>query len=152
MTALFEGTLAEYRIFDIRILPTIDYESDLEWICKSFGFLEPRDKKKTAYRIFKEIVEAARDNRGLTSDELAQNLNLTRGTIIHHLNKMIKSGLVIHQEGRYKLRGRSLTNTVEEIERDIHRVFENIHKVAKTIDDTLGLFFRQEVPPRKRSI
>ena len=152
MTVLFEGTLAEYRIFDIRILPTIDYESDLEWICKSFGFLEPRDKKKTAYRIFKEIVEAARDNKGLTSDELAQKLNLTRGTIIHHLNKMIKSGLVIHQEGQYKLRGRSLANTVEEIERDIHRVFENIHKVAETIDNTLGLFFRQEVPPRKRSI
>jgi len=56
----------------------------------------------------------------------------------------MKSGLVIHQEGRYKLRGRSLANTVEEIERDIHRIFENIYKVAETIDNTLGLFFRQE--------
>ena len=147
--ALYEETLAEYRIFDIRILPTVNYENDLEWICRSFGFLEPRDKRKTAYRIFKEIVEAARYNKGLTSDELAQKLNLTRGTIIHHLNKMIKSGLVIHQEGQYKLRGRSLANTVEEIERDIHRVFENIHKVAEAIDNTLGLFFRQEVPRRR---
>ena len=92
----------------------------------------------------------ARENRGLSSDELAQRLNLTRGTIVHHLNKMIKSGLVIHQEGLYKLRGRSLRNTVEEIQRDIARVFENIHKVAETIDQTLGLFFRQEEAPAKR--
>jgi len=117
--ALYEETLAEYRIFDIRILPTVNYENDLEWICRSFGFLEPRDKRKTAYRIFKEIVEAARYNKGLTSDELAQKLHLTRGTIVHHLNKMIKSGLVIH-------------------------------KVAETIDQTLGLFFREREMPARR--
>lgn len=140
--ALREGTLAEYRILAVRTLPTVDAEKDLEWICRGFGFLEPRDRKKTAYRIFKAIVEAARCNDGLSSDELAEKLALTRGTVVHHLNKMIKSGLVIHHEGQYKLRGRSLKRTIEEAQRDVNRVFEDLYKVAETIDQTLGLLSR----------
>ena len=140
--ALREEALAEYKILAIRAPPAVDYDIDLEWICRSFGFLEPRDKKKTAYRIFKALVETARYGKGLSSDELAEKLGLTRGTMVHHLNKMIKGGLVIYHESQYKLRGRSLKNTIEEIQRDINRVFENLYKVADTIDQTLGLSSR----------
>ena len=46
-----EETLAEYRMMAVRKLPSVDAEKDLEWICRTFGFLEPRDKKRqpTAY-------------------------------------------------------------------------------------------------------
>ena len=137
--ALTEEALAEYRILDVRIPSTVDYNQDVEWICRSFGFLEARDKRKTAARIFKLLLEAAREGKGLSSDELAAKIGLTRGTIVHHLNKMIKGGLVIYHEGQYKLRGRSLRSTLGEIERDINRVFENLYKVAVSIDETLGL-------------
>lgn len=140
--AVKEETLAEYRIFSVRKLPTVDVEKDLEWICRSFAFMEPRDKKKTAYRIFRAIVEAARTNEGLSSDELAENLALSRGTMVHHLNKMMKSGLVIRHEGQYKLRGRSLKSTIEEAQRDVNRVFDDVQSVAETIDDDLGLLSR----------
>lgn len=140
--AVKEETMAEYKIFAVRKLPTIDVEKDLEWICRSFAFLEPRDKEKTAYRIFRAIVEAARTNEGLSSDELAEQLSLSRGTMVHHLNKMIKSGLVIRHESIYKLRGRSLKNTIEEIQRDLHRVFYDLQNVAETIDDALGFLSR----------
>jgi len=137
--ALTEEALAEYRILDVRIPSTVDYNQDVEWICRSFGFLEARDKRKTAARIFKLLLEAAREGKGLSSDELAAKIGLTRGTVVHHLNKMIKGGLVIYHEGQYKLRGRSLRSTLGEIERDINRVFENLYKVAVSIDETLGL-------------
>ena len=140
--ALNEDALAEYRILAMRPLSKIDPEKDLEWICKSFGFLGPRDRKKTAFRIFKALIEAARENKGLTSDELAAKLSLTRGTMVHHLNKMIRSGLVIYHEGTYKLRGRSLKSTIEEAHRDIDRIFENLYKVAESIDQAYGLFSR----------
>ena len=80
-----EETLADYRLSDVRKLATADVERDFEWICRSFGFLESRDKQKTAYRIFRDIVEAARNNKGVSSDELAEKLSLSRGTMIHHL-------------------------------------------------------------------
>lgn len=141
-TALREEALADYRILAVRLPPTANYEIDIEWICRSLGFLEARDKKKTAYKIFKALLEATREGRGLSSDELAEKVGLTRGTMVHHLNKMIKGGLVIYHEGQYKLRERSLKSTLEEIERDINRVFENIYKVAQAVDETLGLFSR----------
>jgi predicted transcriptional regulator len=137
-----EEALAEYTILDLRIMPKVDVEQDVEWICKSFGFLETRDKEKTAARIFRELLEAAKEGEGLSSDELAVKLKLSRGTMVHHLNKLMKSGLVIHHEGRYKLRAFSLQRTVEEVKRDIIRVFENINQVAKSIDENLGLLHR----------
>jgi predicted transcriptional regulator len=141
--AVIEETLAEYRIFIVRKLSTIDFEKDLEWICRSFAFMEPRDKRKTAYNIFRAIVETARTNEGLSSDQLAEKLALSRGTMIHHLKKMMKSGLVIRHENQYKLRDRSLKSTIEEVQRDINRIFEDLQNVAETIDDTLGLLSRR---------
>jgi len=140
--SLDESALSEYKILSVRPLPRVDPEKDLEWICKSFGFLESRDRKKTAFRIFKALLEAAKENRGLTSDELAMKISLTRGTMVHHLNKMIKSGLVIYHEGKYKLRGRSLKSTIEEVHRDVNRIFENLYKIAESIDRSFNLFSR----------
>lgn len=133
-----EETLADYNISDVRKPATTDVERDFRWICRSFGFLESRDKQRTAYKIFRAIIEAARSNRGLSSDELAEKLDLSRGTMVHHLNKLIKSGLVIHHEGAYKLRERTLERTIEEIERDVNRIFENLRDVAESVDETLG--------------
>jgi predicted transcriptional regulator len=140
--SLREESLEEYVFLSVRKPPTAEYQADLEWFCRTFGFLESRDKKKTAYFIFKALVEATVHNNGLTSDELAEKLSLTRGTMVHHLNKMMKSGLVIFHEGKYKIRERSLKNTVEEIKRDVGRVFENVLNVSETLDQTLGLSSR----------
>jgi len=88
------------------------------------------------------IVEAARLNEGLTSDELAEKHQLSRGTVIHRLNKLTKSGLVIHHESQYKLRGRNLKDTIEEAQRYINRIFEDLEKVSETIDEALALASR----------
>jgi predicted transcriptional regulator len=137
-----EESLAQYLLLSVRKPTTAEYETDLEWLCRTFGFLESRDKQKTAYLIFKALVEATAHNNGLTSDELAEKLSLTRGTMIHHLNKMMKSGLVIFHESKFKLRERSLKNTMEEIRRDINRLFENIFEISESIDRSLGLVSR----------
>jgi len=137
-----EESLAQYLLLSVRKPTTAEYETDLEWLCRTFGFLESRDKQKTAYLIFKALVEATAHNNGLTSDELAEKLSLTRGTMIHHLNKMMKSVLVIFHESKFKLRERSLKNTMEEIRRDINRLFENIFEISESIDRSLGLVSR----------
>ena len=134
--------LAEYSIKDLRMPSTEDYETDLEWICKCFGFLESRDKEKTAAKIFKALLESIKNEKGLSSDELAEKTNLTRGTMVHHLNKMIQSGLLVHREGIYELRSMSLQRTIQEIKRDIERIFENIEHMAKSIDENLNLTYR----------
>ncbi len=139
---LREESLAEYVINGVRLPLKEDFDQDVEWICKSLGFLETRDKEKTAARIFKVLLEAAGQGKGLSSDELAEKIGLTRGTMVHHLNKMIKSGIIIRHEGQYKLRCLSLRKTVEEIERDVDRIVENMVKIAQSIDNSLGLSYR----------
>jgi len=134
--------LAEYVILDAKMPPATDLDSDVEWICKCFGFLESRDKERTASKIFKALLETTKEGDGLSSDELSARIGLTRGTMVHHLNKLARSGLVIRREGLYELRGRSLQRTVREIKRDIDRIFENIEQVAGSIDKSLDLTYR----------
>ncbi|MDW8048169.1 MAG: ArsR family transcriptional regulator [Nitrososphaerota archaeon] len=131
--------LARYIILDIRVPTHADYEADIEWICRCFGFLEARDKEKTASKIFRIMLEAMREGRGLTSDEVAEAVGMTRGTVVHHLNRMIGSGLIVRRAGQYELRGLSLQRTVQEIRKDVNRVLDNAEQVAKSIDEALRI-------------
>ena len=134
--------MAEYVLLDMKMPSTTDFERDVEWICKCFGFLESRDKDKTAAKIFRTLLDVAKEGKGLSSDELAEKIGLTRGTMVHHLNKLAQSGIVIRRGGQYELRGKSLQRTVKEIKRDIDRIFENIEQVATSIDKNLKLPYR----------
>ena len=137
-----EKHLARYVITDVRVPTKKDLDTDIEWITRCFGFLETRDVNRTAARIFGALIYAASENGGFTSDELAERGKVTRGAVVHHLNKMMHSGLVIFHGGRYKLREKSLRRTVNEIERDLRRVLEKIEEIASAIDETLSLPYR----------
>jgi biotin operon repressor len=118
-------------------------EDDIDYICKSFGYFTLRDKQDSAGRIFRLLVrEGCGDNDGLCSDDIAQELELSRGAIIHHLNNFIKSGLVIKENSFYRLRSQSLQKSIEEIKIDIDRIFNQMIKIASEIDDKLGHYYR----------
>ena len=75
----------------------------------------------------------------MKGDELAAKLSLSRGTIIHHINKLIESGLVIHEGNRYILRVDNLKSLIDEVEKDIKRACEDLRDVAREIDEILRL-------------
>lgn len=111
----------------------------LQWLGSSLGLFNLRDKDKSTFRVFIELLKSAKSNQLLTSDELASKLSLSRGTIIHHINKLIESGLVIHEGNRYILRVDNLKSLIDEVEKDLKRACEDLKEVAKGIDETLGL-------------
>jgi len=120
--------------------PTEDnINQELQWFGHSLGLFNERDKDKSRFRIFLELLKAAKMKHPLTSDQLAYMLNLSRGTVIHHINDLIKSGLVIHEGNRYMLRVDNLKDLVDEIEEDIKRTTSKLKTVAEKIDDRLGL-------------
>lgn len=130
------------RRFEVRQLkePSIeDTEKDIEWLCSSFGFLSTRDQGKTAMKILKALIEEAKTEQGLTSDELSARVDPTIGAVIYHLKKLMKAGLVVKLENKYELRMNSLLSTINEIEKDIHATLENIKKIAEQIDQKVGL-------------
>ncbi|MBW3015489.1 helix-turn-helix domain-containing protein [Candidatus Woesearchaeota archaeon] len=113
--------------------------SELQWFGSSLGLFGLRDKDKSCFRIFIELLKAAKKKEPLTSDELAARLGLTRGTVVHHLHKLIEAGIVIPYQRRYILRVDSLQALIEELQKDILRTTEDLKKIAEEIDDVLGL-------------
>lgn len=77
-----------------------DINQDLQWFSNSLGLFTERDKEKSCFRIFIELIKAAKNRISLTSDQLAQRTHLSRATIIHHLNKLIEAGIVINQDNK----------------------------------------------------
>jgi predicted transcriptional regulator len=117
-------------------------DEDLEWVCNSLGFLSTRDQDKTAYRILKALIQSAGEGKGLTSEELTQYVEPTIGSVIYHLKKLIKAGLVVKLDSTYELRMNSFLKTIDEIEREIINTLGDIKKIAKDIDKTVGLEHR----------
>lgn len=121
-----------------------DLNADLQWFSESLGLFSQRDKERSCFRIFVELVKSARRRQLLSSDELAERTNLTRGTIIHHISHLIESGLVTQHENRYMLRVENLETLIEELQRDLNRVFEDLTTMAQELDDQLGLIKRDK--------
>ena len=126
-------------IVQIRKPAEHNVNQELQWFGTSLGLFNLRDKDKSTFRLFIELLKSAKANHMLTSDELAARLDLSRGTIIHHINKLMESGLVVHEGNTYTLRVENLRTLIEEIEKDIKRACDDLKEVAKEIDNRLGL-------------
>jgi|SRR3989338_5825779 len=118
-------------------------EGDIEWICHSLGFVTPRDQDKTAFRILKALVKSAKEGNGLTSEELAEEVEPTIGSVIYHLKRLMKSGLVVKMNSTYQLKMQSLMSTINGMQKEVNMVMEDIKRVAQDVDDKVGLEHRQ---------
>jgi len=126
-------------IVNIRKPAEHNVNQELQWFGSSLGLFNLRDKDKSTFRVFIELLKSAKAKQTLTSDELASKLSLSRGTIIHHINKLMESGIVIHEGNRYTLRVENLKTLIDEVEKDIRRACDDLKEVAKEIDNRLGL-------------
>ncbi len=116
-----------------------DINKELQWLGVSLGLFNLRDKDKSCFRIFIELLKAAKSRNPITSDELAAKLGITRGTIVHHLNKLMDSGIVVPQRKGYMLRVENLSELIGELERDVNRICEDLKIIAADIDKKMSL-------------
>ena len=119
--------------------PKDDLNERLQWFGNAIGLFNQRDKDKSCFRIFIQLLNVAKRNAGLTSDELAFSLRLSRGTVIHHINKLMEAGIVITEDGKYFLRVNNLEALVDEIEADMQKALSDLRATAKAIDTRLEL-------------
>jgi predicted transcriptional regulator len=116
-----------------------DINEELQWFGSSLGLFGIRDKDKSCFRIFIELLKSAKKNKALTSDEIAFKTGLSRGTVIHHLNKLMEAGIVISEKNVYLLRGGNLEAIMEEVQKDMNRSLEDLRHIANQIDKEMGL-------------
>ncbi|MBN2142227.1 winged helix-turn-helix transcriptional regulator [Candidatus Woesearchaeota archaeon] len=116
-----------------------DINQELQWFAGSLGLFGLRDKDKSCFRIFITLLKSLKAGERLSSDEIAARTGLTRGTIVHHLNNLMDSGIVRMDRNKYFLRMDSLEEMVDYLKRDADEAWDRIRGVAKNIDEKLGL-------------
>ena len=117
--------------------PPKHLNEEIKWLASSLGLINQRDKDRSCFRIF--VVLLQNKDEGLSSDEIAYKLELSRGTVVHHLERIIETGIIIPEHNKYILRSSNLNQTVEEIQRDIENTWKAIRETASKIDKKLGL-------------
>ncbi len=130
-------TTIEFRkitILRVRKPADTSVNSEVQWLSNSLGLVSLRDKSRSCFRVFVELLKAAKKGVSLSSDELSYKLNLSRGTVVHHLNRLIASGIVIHNGGKYSLRVRDLKQLVRSIKDDLNSSLQEIEDIASEID------------------
>ena len=128
------------RITLIRLRPGNEenVNEQLQWVGNSLGLFNLRDKDSSCFRVFITLIKTAKRNRALSSDEIAEKLRLSRGTVVHHLTKLMESGIVLREKEGYILREGNLQKMVKDLQQDFDTLFIELEHVAKDIDERLG--------------
>lgn len=125
-------------IIKVRRTPEENVNQELQWLGSSLGLFNQRDKDSSCFRVFITLIRKARQEEPLSSDEIAGKLHLTRGTVVHHLDRLMESGLVIHEKEGYLLRENNMERLMGDLHLDLENVFSELKKVAKEIDEKIG--------------
>ena len=116
----------------------IETNQQIQLFGGSLGLFNLRDKDKSCFRIFIVLLKNIKKD-GLSSDELALKTKLTRGTVVHHLNKLMDSGIVINHRNKYIINVDNIHGLIEIIKKNVNKTLDDLDVVAKELDKRLGL-------------
>ena len=112
----------------------------LQWFGGSLGLFNLRDKDRSCFRVFVSLLKnLKKGEEGMTSDEIAEETTLSRGTVVHHLNKLMEAGIVVVERGKYLLKVNNLEELVDVVRKDVNKAFDSLKDVGKQLDKMLGL-------------
>ncbi len=132
-----------FSLYQRIVLNNIPYRDDynvnerIQWFACSLGLFGIRDRDKSCFRVFVELIKAANQDEMRTSDQLSEELVLSRSTVIHHLNKLMDLGLVKNRRSKYGINANSLQGLVERIRGDSKAILDKLEKVAKKLDEEI---------------
>lgn len=119
-----------------------DPKSMIRWFCIAFG-LCGMEGGGIEEKILSKFTETASGGEGITSSELKEEIDLSRSTVIYHLNRFIDSGLVVKRGRKYYLRASEMHKAIEEIEYDIEREMKRMMDIAMEFDRIMEMRTRK---------
>lgn len=114
-------------------------EDDLSWLCDSFGLSSGRDTENTATRIVFSLLDRLSNDQIISSEALAEDLEMKISRVNHHLRNLNDSGLLYRKKRLVYLRGGSLKAAVKEMRKDSERIFDELESIAEEIDLRIGI-------------
>lgn len=106
---------------------------------ETLGLFSSRDKDKSCYRILIILIKALKLKQELSSDEIAAQTGLSRGTVVHHLNRLMDAGIVTSHRSTYQISANDLEELVTMMRSGIERMMDDLEQTAKKIDIALGI-------------
>src|SRR3990167_8102473 len=125
--------MKKVTVIKVRRVGEGNVNSDLQWLGNSLGLFNLRDRDSSCFRIFITLIKKS-NHDPISSDEIAERLHLSRGTVVHHLIKLMDSGIVVREKEGYLLRENNLQRLVLDLQRDAESLFAELKEVAKDID------------------
>jgi biotin operon repressor len=116
-----------------------DLTERIQIISQNIGLFNERDKEKSCYRIFIELLKAKKYNQVMNSQELADKSHLSRATVLHHITKLISSGIVKEHNHKFALMEPNLNFTILKLKKQILDMYDEMDKLSKEIDQELGI-------------
>jgi hypothetical protein len=107
-------------------------DGDIDYVYQCLGLGDERDD--VGRHVFRALVRASTRGEGISSRDLMQLSEVSQAAVIYHLNMFQRSGLVIKDGRNYYLRGHTLEATLEEMENDMRRRFDNLKAIARKIE------------------
>lgn len=139
MTLRQQMVFRRITIIKVRQSHEPDVNEQLQAIGASLGLFSLRDKDRSCFRIFITLIHSMRQAAVLSSDEIAHLTGLTRGTVVHHLNKLMAGGIVEMDRGRYVLTFNSIEELINRVETNVQKTLEGLRATAQDVDDKLKL-------------
>lgn len=133
---VFKEMMKKVTVIKVRRLGEGNVNSDLQWLGNSLGLFNLRDRDSSCFRIFITLIKKS-NHDPISSDEIAERLHLSRGTVVHHLIKLMDSGIVVREKEGYLLRENNLQRLVLDLQRDAESLFAELKEVAKDIDERM---------------
>ncbi|MBI2508435.1 helix-turn-helix transcriptional regulator [Candidatus Woesearchaeota archaeon] len=125
-------------IISIEPIPESNTNEQLHWISQALGLFNERDKEKSCHRIFVELIKAKKDNNLLSCQELADKSNLSRATVLHHLDKLTESNIVMERDHEFELVDENLNSIILRLKKEMNDFMEEMEKISRKLDEELG--------------
>ncbi|HDN82037.1 MAG: replication/maintenance protein RepL [Methanomicrobia archaeon] len=116
-----------------------DVDKYIKFLCDVLGLSTGRDTDNTTCKVFKKIVVHSSRRGVTTTKDICEEINMSRGSVVNQINKMIEAGMLRKEGNYYVLRRKNLIRTIWEIREDILRMFEKIEEIAEELDEEIGL-------------
>ena len=121
----------------------IDVTNDIEWLGNSFGFSTGRDTERVITKILQNVLQEVAQQGSTSSENIANELDLSVQRVNYHLRTLMDAEFLFREKRRIFVKQVSVKSAVEEMRRDANRIFDNLSKIGREIDEALGFRNRQ---------
>ncbi len=119
-------------------------------LCKALRIVSSRDIDDTAARVFKTVLQSARESDEFGSTNLSREAGLNRITVIHHLKRLMDAGIIERGESKYKLKYSSLTDLVRDVRKNTLESLDKLEETARELDENMGIEFPGELDEEEK--